>query len=495
MGIFVGEAVPKRAVCSEGAWIDDLLLAGDGRTTVLHLSGPVSRGELRRLVATEQERLRAAGLAAGGTLAVRVPPSLACIVAMLAGWRTGAQVALLDHRLTPYEVGKAIARLTPQLVVEPVGDVAGRLRGHFDLATRVTPLHGGRPAVTPHALLQLSSGSTGPSKVIGRTVGSLLAELDRYARLDGFPRRGERTVVLASVVHVLGLVGGLLHGLAAGTEIVLPGTQTVDGILRAVAAGDAPTTLLGVPSQAALLTAARTPPRLPQLRRMIVGGELVRADVWERFTRAYRADLGAMYGMTEAGVIATDLTGAHRPGLTPAPGMSVRVEDGQILLGLPASPYVGPADPARFVDGWLRTKDAGSLDEDTGLLTVHGRLDSQVSVGGLKVDLAEVEEVLGALPGVADAVVVQGTGIEAFVTVRDREVFDGLAAALAARLAPYKRPRTLHALPDIPRTVTGKPVRNAEVLRTAARAAAPAGGSAPGAGGDPAHLDVDTALA
>jgi acyl-coenzyme A synthetase/AMP-(fatty) acid ligase len=175
--------------------------------------------------------------------------------------------------------------------------------------------------------------------------------------------------------------------------------------------------------------------------------------------------------------------------------MRVRVEDGQILLGLPATPYVGPTDPTRFVDGWLRTKDAGSIDGTTGLLTVHGRLDSQVSIGGLKVDLAEVEEALTALPGVTGAVVVQGAGIEAFVTVREQEVFDGLAASLAARLAPYKRPRTLHALPEIPRTVTGKPVRNAEILRAAVRSAASADASGPGTGGDPAHLEADTAIA
>ncbi|GAA3308572.1 hypothetical protein GCM10020295_70990 [Streptomyces cinereospinus] len=334
----------------------------------------------------------------------------------------------------------------------------------------------------------MSSGSTGPSKVIGRTVESLLGELDRYSRLDDFPRRGERTVVLASIVHVLGLVGGLLQGLAAGSEVVLANTQTVDGVLNAIAAGDAPTTVLGVPSQAALLTASQKPPRLPQLRRMIVGGEMVRTDVWERFTRNYHADLGVMYGMTEVGVIATDLTGSTRPGLAPVSGMRVRIEDRQILLGLPASPYVGEADPARFVDGWLRTKDAGSLDETTGLLTVHGRLDSQVSIGGLKVDLSEVEETLTSLPGVTEAVVVQGTGIEAFVTVTDRKVFDGLGALLAARLAPYKRPRTLHDLSEIPRTVTGKPVRNTEILRAAAALTA-SGRRA----GDPAHLDTDTA--
>ncbi|PCG86701.1 AMP-dependent synthetase [Streptomyces sp. WZ.A104] len=468
----MGGTAPIRPVCAEGDWVDDVLLKGDGREIALYLSGPVTRAELRRLVGEQQQRLAVAGLVAGGTVAVRLPPSLSCIVAMLAGWRSGAQVALLDYRLTTHEVGKAVARLAPQLVIEPAVDVTGTLRGFFDVDARITPLRGGRPAASEHALLQLSSGSTGPSKVIGRTAGSLLAELDRYARLDGFPRQGERTVVLASIVHVLGLVGGLLHGLAAGAQVVLPAWQSVDGILKAVAAGDRPTTVLGVPSQTAVLAAARTPPRLPQLRRMITGGELVKESVRERFTTGYGAELGVMYGMTEAGVIATDLTGADRPALTPAPGMRVRVDDGEILLGLPESPYVGLTDPARYVDGWLRTKDAGSVDEVTGLLTVHGRLDSQVSIGGLKVDLSEVEASISALPGVSEAVVVHGTGIEAFVMVDEQAVFDGLADSLAARLAPYKRPRSLNLLTELPRTATGKPVRNAEILRAAVRSAA-----------------------
>ncbi|MFT2019755.1 class I adenylate-forming enzyme family protein [Streptomyces sp. 796.1] len=449
-----------------------MLLGGKGEDIALHIGGPVSRAQLRQLVAHEQERMRDAGLAAGGSLAVRVPPSLGCVVAMLAGWRTGAQVALLDYRLTRFEVDEALTRLAPQLVVEPTEDVTGRLRGYFDVTTRITPVPGGRPAGTPHALLQLSSGSTGPSKVIGRSVDSLLTELDRYDRLDGFPGGGERRVVLASIIHVLGLVGGLLHGLAAKSQVYLPRMQTVDGILKAVAADDGPTVILGVPSQTAVLSAAQAPPKLPQLRRMIVGGELVKEDVRERFTTRYGAELGVMYGMTEAGVIATDLTGATRPALAPTHNMPVRVEDGQILLGLPADPYVGQTDGTRYVDGWLRTKDAGTLDEATGLLTVHGRLDSQVSIGGLKVDLSEVEASISAVPGVTEAVVVHGTGIEAFVTVREQSAFDTLADSLAARLAPYKRPRTLHHLPELPRTATGKPVRNAEVLRAAVRSAA-----------------------
>lgn len=464
--------VPSRPANTGCDWVDEVLLRGTGQEVVLHLGEPVTRAELRRLVAAEQTRYREAGLTCGGGLALRLPPSLGCIVAMLAGWRAGAQVALLDYRLTSHEVGRAIARTSPQLVVEPEGEVTGKLRGYVDIRTRITPLHGGRPAATDHALLQLSSGSTGPSKVIGRRVGSLLQEIDRYGQLDDFPHRGERTVVLASIVHVLGLVGGLLYGLAGGVQVVLPTSQTLDGVLRAVAAGPEPTTLLGVPSQTALLATARNPPRLPQLRRMVTGGEVLKDHIRDRFSTGYGAGLGAMYGMTEAGVIATDLAGAKGPGLAPVAGMRVGVEDGQILLGLPESPYVGLEDPSRYLDGWLRTKDAGSLDPVTGLLTVQGRLDSQVSIGGLKVDLSEVEASICALPGVTDAVVVHESGIEAYVTVRTEISSQDLAGTLAARLAPYKRPRTLHVLPELPRTATGKPVRNAQVLRAAARSPA-----------------------
>ena len=219
--------------------------------------------------------------------------------------------------------------------------------------------------------------------------------------IDGVPGSGERIVSLASMVHVLGLVGGLLYGLHAGVNLTIPARMTADGILSTVAAGSQPTTLLGVPFHIELLASVRQPPELPQLTGMTTGGELVRADVYDAFADRYGVRLGNMYGMTEVGVIATDLFGAHRPAVLPAPGLAVREEDGELHVSLPASPYLGDQDPSRWSDGWLHTKDAGSVDPRTGLVRVLGRRDSQVSVGGLKVDLTEVEHMLAALPEVA----------------------------------------------------------------------------------------------
>jgi acyl-coenzyme A synthetase/AMP-(fatty) acid ligase len=175
-----------------------------------------------------------------------------------------------------------------------------------------------------------------------------------------------------------------------------------------------------------------------------------------------------MYGMTEAGVIATDLFGRNRPALAPAPGMTLRAEGGEILLATDASPYVGLSDPTRWVDGWLHTRDAGDVDPGTGLVTIRGRLDSQVSVGGLKVDLTEVEQALATLPGVVEVVVAWDGAIEAFVVHEAGPAgLQVLKEALAERLAGYKRPRRLTLVPRLPRTATGKLVRSVPALRAA----------------------------
>jgi acyl-coenzyme A synthetase/AMP-(fatty) acid ligase len=470
--------------------VDEVLLAGPGGEPCLFFDAPVTRDGLRRLVRERQAVLGAAGLRRGGSVAIRLAPSLALVAELLASWRTGARAALLDHRLTAFEAERALARLEPQVVVTAEHPVSGGpARGHYRQRPVVTA-RPGQPAEGPHALVQFSSGSTGPAKVIGRTAADLVAELGRYERIDGVPRAGERMVSLASPVHVLGLVGGLLHCRHAGVRLAFPGRVTADGVLAAVAAGPEPTTLLGVPFHLELLGWAADPPQLPQLTGMTTGGEPVRAQVHDAFVDRYGVRLGSMYGMTEVGVIATDLHGAHRPELTPAPGLTVRAVDGELLVSAAHSPYLDLAgahsprldptgvhsprlDPTgadRWAEGWLRTRDGGDVDPGTGRVRVRGRLDSQVSIGGLKVDLTEVEHVVAALPEVESAVVLHGSAIEAYLVLAPGGSAARVEERLAEQLAAYKRPRLLHVLEQLPRTATGKPVRDRSALAAAAGA-------------------------
>jgi 3-hydroxy-4-methylanthranilate adenylyltransferase len=448
----------------EPAWVDEVLLAGAAGDVCLHLGKPVSRAELRQLVAERRRVLSDAGLRRGGSVALCLAPSLAFIASLLAAWQIGAQASLLDHRLTQYEVDAALQRLLPQIVVTAEHPAGGPLRGFAEITERVRT-YPGRPAATGHAVIQLSSGSTGPSKVIARDAASLVGEVKRYTMIDGVPGSGERIVSLASMVHVLGLVAGLLYSLHAGVNLTIPARMTADGILAAVAAGSEPTTLLGVPFHIELLASVRNPPKLPLLTGMTTGGELVRADVHAAFVDRYDVRLGNMYGMTETGVIATDLFGAHRPALMPAPGFTVREEAGELHVSLPASPYLGDQDTDRWSDGWLHTKDAGRVDPRTGLVRVLGRRDSQVSVGGLKVDLTEVEHMLAGLPEVAGAVVVHDHAIEAYLVLAEGAEESAVEREITTRLAAYKRPRWLHVVDQLPRTATGKLVRDHAALK------------------------------
>ncbi|GAA1939990.1 class I adenylate-forming enzyme family protein [Kitasatospora viridis] len=455
--------------------MDRFLLAGPDDQECLRFGAPVTRAALRALVAEQAERLAAAGLSSGGTVALRLAPSLGYTAALLACWQLGAQTVLLDHRLTAHEVALAVERLAPQVLVESAHRPAASLRGFAETDPVPAALPNGRPAATGHALLQLSSGSTGPAKVIARTADDLLRELDCYRRLELFPKAGERVVLLSSVVHVLGLVGGLLNSLHARAPLTVPERMTTAGILAAIAEDDRPTTVIGVPFHAELLAGASAPPPLPQLRRMIVAGEPVRPGLPAAFTARYGVPLGTMYGMTELGVIATDLDGALHPWAEPVHGMALHEDGGELHIAMADSPYPGLADPTRWSDGRLHTRDAARIDPATGRVTVLGRRDSQVSIGGLKVDLTEVEHTLAALPQVREAVVVFADGaIEAYLaTEHAAEQATAPAAvrdALTRELASYKRPRHLSFLPALPRTATGKLVRDTTALRAAAAA-------------------------
>ena len=454
-------------------WVDELLLERAAPTTpTLHLGTALDRAALRRTVHAQQRVLTDGGLRRGGTVALQLPPSLTLVANLLAAWRTGAQVILLDHRLTQHEVDRALRRTAPQFLVRPAQPVRrASLRGFHDITSTVRPLLQGRPAATGHVLVQLSSGSTGPSKVIGRTAAELMTEVYQYTALEHMPRQGHRVVLLSSLIHALGLVTGLLHSLHVGIELTLPPRMTAGSILAAVGAGRSPTVLVGVPFHAQLLASVTSPPPLPQLVRAINGSDRVRPDLARAFGARYGIPLGEVYGMTELGAVAADLTGANRPATGwPAPGVELRVVAGELLVRRSTSPYLGLADPTRWVDGWLHTRDAAEYDQETGLVTVLGRLDSQVAVGGLKVDLTEVEWALTELPGVREAVVSFDGAVEAYLALDQRVSTGEVEQALAERIAGFKLPRRWHVVPALPRTTTGKPVRDRAALRAAAGA-------------------------
>ena len=452
-----------------GTLINGLLDAHPGELPYLvHGEDVVTREQFRAAVDWEASVFAGHGIGEGHKVMLQLPPSYTQVEVLLALWQLGAQVMLVDHRLKPAEVDTLRSLCHPQFLIDTGSTGSGRsaigFEPRYPVATTRCP--DGRGAVTDHRLVQFSSGSTGLPKVIGRTTASLAAEIDRFDQIEGMPTLGERLLLLSSTAHSFGLIAGLLHSLASGTIVVFARRLTAAGIL-ADAASNRVRVIFGTPFHYELLSTAREVPDLPELRAAVSGGEIMPPETAARFAERFSVAVGESYGTTESGVIAMDVSGASRPSVGPAaPGMEVRIRDAALEVRLPeGSPYLYEASGLRYVDGWLRTFDRAELDE-SGAVHLAGRSDSLVVVGGLKLDLTEVETVLCGHPDVTGAVVVHADVTEAYVSTRDDAgpTAGELLRWCQERLADYKVPRTVQVLPALPRTSNGKLVRRRDVL-------------------------------
>lgn len=452
---------------SISAFVADLLGRHPGGQPYLTLGRErMSRAELAGEIRAEAALFAALGVRPGSTVAMQAPPSFTQVVALLALWHLDAQVQLLDHRLKPAEVATLHAMCRPQFTVRAT--TAGRTlltaAARHELVTEARP--GGRAATTGHRLVQFSSGSTGTPKAVGRTTASLRAEVDRFATLTLMPGPGDRVLLLSSTVHSFGLIAGLLHSLHSGAEVVFTPRVSAREIL-ATAERHRVGAVFGVPFHFDLIGGGGPP--LPGLRVAVSGGEIMPGDVAARFAGRFGVRIGESYGTTETGVIAMDAGGGLRPAVgPPMPGITVRIRDGELDVRLPESPYLHGADAGRYADGWFRTRDRAALDPG-GAVRLFGRADSLVVVGGLKIDLAEVEATLRTHPEVDDAVLVHVDAIEAFVAARTGTLTAAdLLRWARERLADHKLPRLIHVLPALPRTANGKLIREPATLRAAA---------------------------
>jgi malonyl-CoA/methylmalonyl-CoA synthetase len=196
------------------------------------------------------------------------------------------------------------------------------------------------------------------------------------------------------------------------------------------------------------------------------------------------------YGMTEVGMaLSNPLHGERRPGYVgqPLPGVSARLVDGELQLKGAGvfSEYWRQPDCTReaFVDGWFRTGDAAIIED--GAFRLLGRSSVDIlKIGGHKISALEIEEVLRGHPAIAECVIVGVEDVEwgqrvccaAELRTGMTLELDDLKEWARTRLAPYKIPRDLACVAQLPRNAMGKVVKPevAAFFARSARSAHPA---------------------
>ena len=335
-------------------------------------------------------------------------------------------------------------------------------------------------------IYQYSGGTTGTSKGVRLTEAGLITNIDQFVALaPGLADLKGQTMLLAlPVYHVFGLFASVI-ALRHGVHIVLVPSPRPLSNLKKSFEKFRPQIFPGVNSLfAKLMDEPWFKASPPKLSLTISGAAALDPQIGKKWREMTSAQIIEGYGMTEATTLLSinPPDRRERPGTAglPLPGTEIAIllEDGtfggagdigevvakgpQLMTG-----YLHRPDEtaSTFVDGWMRTGDIGCFDTD-GYLKIVDRAKDMVLVGGFNVFPNEVDEVLNACPGVAEAA---SAGIKArhseeelhaFVVRRDPALTSEMVLAhCAQQLTGYKRPRTVHFVDELPKSPIGKILR------------------------------------
>ena len=336
-----------------------------------------------------------------------------------------------------------------------------------------------------------SSGST------GRPKGTVHTHANPYwtAELYGTPVLGltERDICFsaAKLFFAYGLGNALTFPMSVGATVVLMAERpTPDATFRRWTGGaphqgaaNRPTLFFGAPTGfAGMLASPNLPARQAvSLRLCSSAGEALPADIGERFSAHFGVEIIDGIGSTEMlHIFLSNRPGKVRYGTTgwPVPGYEIELrgdggaavsdgETGDLYIQGPSAAlmYWGNREKTRetFQGAWTKSGDKYVRNAD-GSYTYCGRSDDMLKVSGIYVSPFEVEATLVQHPAVLEAAVIgvpddEGlTKTKAFVVLKagQQASEDELKAFVKNRLAPYKYPRRIEFLTELPKTATGK---------------------------------------
>jgi oxalate---CoA ligase len=491
--------------------LKNLLAAGVADAPAISAPGraPLSHGGLRRLIDDTLARLNGLGIGRNDRVAIVLangPEMATCYIACA----SGVTSAPLNpaYRADEFEFYlsdlNARALIVEQASTSPAIAVAQKLgvrvidllvaegapAGAFTLQPRDGAAAG---AATPHpgyaqpadvSMLLHTSGTTSRPKIVPLSQANLCASAVHIRDTLRFTG-ADCGLNIMPLFHIHGLIAGVLAPLAAGSQVFCtPGFNALKFFGWMDEAK--PTWYTAVPTmhQAIVGRASKNPEVIARhpLRFMRSSSSSMPPQVIRELEAAFGAPLIEAYGMTEAThqMASNPLPPAQRKpgtvGVAAGPKIAIMAEDGSLLPagGVGEIVIQGPnvtagyennpgANAEAFRDGWFRTGDQGTMD-DEGYVSITGRLKEIINRGGEKVSPREVDEILMDHPAVAQVVCFGmphpklGEEVAAVVVLREGQAVTEreLQAFVAQRAADFKVPKKVLFMDEIPKGATGK---------------------------------------
>lgn len=398
----------------------------------------------------------------GGICVVRAERTLGFVVRFLALYELGVPQALVAPDWTAAELDTRVGCLQRWFQLDEDGRVTRQ-------GTSGEPIHHEDCAV-----VLFTSGSTGAPRAVQLSRHNIEANVVAVVTALAFEPAGEQALFLP-LHYSFGLLGQLLPALRVGAS-----TRLVTGLVEVkqlAERGALRGMVSGVPShlEALVRLFGDRPLALEGVTHVISAGAALSVSLRRRLAHTFPdSRVYSNYGQTELSPRALCMDSGHPAFFTTATGYPVGdvevrtgedhellVRSRQVMLGYLGDPR---ATAEKIGDGWLHTGDAATIAED-GLVTVLGRRDHVLDIGGARVDPVEIESALEALPGVVAAAVLRqdddlrGGVLIALLAGERAGALPGhreLRHRLREQLSPGKIPARFYQVAELPRTASGK---------------------------------------
>jgi 2-aminobenzoate-CoA ligase len=510
---------PDRLNCVS-AFVDDWVAAGEGaRDCLISPTERLSYGDLAERVNRIANVLtRDLGVVPGNRVLLRGPNSPMMVAAYFAVIKAGAVVVATMPLLRAKEIAFPLTKAEIRLALCDI-----RLADEMEKARSLAPglerivYWGSGAADSLEAMMKkdgyerfaacdtasddvcliaFTSGTTGVPKGTMHFHRDMLAICDTFGKYVLRADRDDRLIGSPPIAFTFGLGGLVLFPLRVGATTILLERASPDDLLPAIANLRA-TICFTAPTAFRAMLGKLANFDLSSLRKCVSAGETLPAATFEAWAAATGIRIIDGLGSTEMlHIFIGSREEDMRPGATgkPVPGYEARVIDeagretptgtpGRLAVRGPTGcRYLGDKRQSEYVqNGWNVTGDTYIKDAD-GYFRYQARSDDMIISAGYNIAGPEVETVLLTHPAVAECGVVgqpddeRGQIVKAYVVLNqgfapDAALTRTLQDYVKAAVAPYKYPRAVDYVPNLPRTETGK-LQRFELRRRAAESAA-----------------------